>query len=69
MDFSDATAENQIKTPMWGTYNSETNTVSFNHLAGILRVNLKNLPEGYNQMTIEASSPIAGVFKADFSQG
>jgi len=51
--------------PMRGTYSD--GTVTFQHLVGILRVNLNGLPEGYNQMTIEASSPIAGEFVADFS--
>lgn len=50
--------ENSIYLPMWGTW--ENGHISFKHLAGILRVNLKNLPAGYDMLSLIASSPIAG---------
>ena len=50
--------ENSIYLPMWGTW--ENGHISFKHLAGILRVNLKNLPAGYDMLSLVASSPIAG---------
>lgn len=49
--------------PMIGSWND--GNVAFRHLAGILRVNLKDLPDGYNKMVVTASEPIAGAFTAD----
>ncbi len=67
LDFTEVENEskNPIQIPMWGTFNNSS--VAFKHLAGILRVNLSNIPVGYNQITIEASKTIAGTFNADFS--
>ena len=50
--------ENDIHLPMWGTWNN--GHISFKHLAGILRVKLANLPEGYDMLSLVASNPIAG---------
>lgn len=65
LDFTEDENKNPIQIPMWGTFNNSS--VAFKHLAGILRVNLSNIPVGYNQITIEASKTIAGTFNADFS--
>ena len=51
-------SENTINLPMWGTWNN--GHISFKHLAGILRVNLTNLPLGYDMLSVIASNPIAG---------
>ncbi|MDO4735587.1 MAG: fimbrillin family protein [Bacteroidia bacterium] len=51
--------------PMWGAWTD--GNVSFKHLAGVLRVNLNNLPVGCCAMTITASNPIAGAFTANIN--
>lgn len=60
----DATS-NASKTivPMIGSWND--GNVAFRHLAGILRVNLNDIPVGYDKMVVTASEPIAGAFTAD----
>lgn len=57
----------QCELPMWGELID--GNVSFKHLAGVLRVNLNNLPTGCNAMTITASNPIAGSFTANVEDG
>ena len=54
--------------PMWGKVTDEGN-IEFKHLAGVLKVNLVNIPAGYNQLIVEASNAIKGnFFTADTSQ-
>lgn len=48
--------------PMWGTYNN--GTVTFKHLAGVLRFELNDIPADYNTLKITADKAIAGKFKA-----
>lgn len=48
--------------PMWGTYNN--GTVTFKHLAGVLRFELNDIPADYNTLKITADKAIAGEFKA-----
>lgn len=52
--------ENSIMLPMWGTWND--GHISFKHLAGILRVDLTDLPVGYDMLSVIASNPIANTF-------
>lgn len=55
--------ENSICLPMWGTW--DNGHVTFKHMAGILRVELKNLPVDYDLLSVEASNPICGTFVVD----
>ena len=49
--------------PMWGTIANNEESISFKHLASLLRIDCSNLPSGYNKLTVTASSPISGKFK------
>ena len=51
-------AENRIILPMWGTW--DNGTISFKHLAAVLRVNLTDLPEEYDLLAIITDQPISG---------
>lgn len=51
-------AENRIILPMWGTWNN--GSISFKHLAAVLRVNLTNLPADYDLLAIITDQPISG---------
>ena len=51
-------AENRIILPMWGTWNN--GSISFKHLAAVLRVNLTDLPEEYDLLAIITDQPISG---------
>lgn len=54
----ESSLDNKICLPMWGTWTD--GHISFKHLAGILRVNLSNLPAGYDMLSLIASNPIVG---------
>ena len=56
----------ELDLPMWGTVTD--GNIAFKHLAGVLKVNLTDLPEGYTQLNVTASKPIAGHFTADVSE-
>ena len=56
-------SENTIYLPMWGKW--DNGHISFKHLAGILRVNLTNLPEGYDMLSLVASNPIVGTAEVE----
>ncbi len=51
-------AQNRIILPMWGTWNN--GSISFKHLAAVLRVNMTNLPADYNLLAIITDQPISG---------
>lgn len=46
--------------PMLGAI--ENGAIAFKHLAGVLKVNLTDIPIGYNTLTVTASNPISGQF-------
>lgn len=50
--------QNSLMIPMWGTLNN--GELYFKHLAGVLRVDVTGLPEGYDFLTIRTSNPIVG---------
>lgn len=50
--------------PMWAKFSSLDDDVSFNHLAALLKIDFKDIPEGYNSLTVRASKAIAGTFSA-----
>ena len=50
--------------PMWASASS-VESIAFKHLAGVLRVKITDMPEGYNELVVAASAPISGVFTAD----
>lgn len=52
-----------IMLPMWGTWD-EWN-ISFKHLAGVLRVNLEGVPEGYDLLSVIADKPISGTVEVE----
>lgn len=51
-------AQNRIILPMWGTWNN--GSISFKHLAAVLRVNLTDLPADYNLLAVITDQPISG---------
>lgn len=55
----------ELDVPMWGKIDG--GNISFKHLAGLLKVNLTEIPEGYNQLTVTADKPISGTFTANTS--
>lgn len=56
----------ELDVPMWGEI--EGDNISFKHLAGLLKVNLSEIPEGYNTLTVTADKPISGTFTATTSE-
>ena len=50
--------QNRIILPMWGMWNN--GSISFKHLAAVLRVNLTDLPADYNLLAIITDQPISG---------
>ena len=52
--------------PMWAATTSATN-IAFKHLAGVLRINFADMPEGYDALIVTASNPISGAFTATTS--
>lgn len=52
----------ELDLPMWATV-SEGN-ITLKHLAGVLKVNLAEVPAGYNTLTVTADKPISGTFTA-----
>ncbi len=56
-------ADGKCNLPMWAATNS-TENISFKHLAGVLRVELKNIPVGYESLIVTADKPISGTFTA-----
>jgi len=48
--------------PMWAKFSSLEGDVSFNHLAALLKIDFKDIPEGYNLLAVKASKSIAGTF-------
>lgn len=59
--------EGVLTLPMWGVVDESSN-IEFKHLAGLLKVNLNNVPEGYNELVVETDKVITGEFSADVSQ-
>lgn len=54
--------------PMWAWVYSLDDKISFKHLGAMLKIDFKDIPEGFNQMIVTADKPIAGTFSTDFSQ-
>ena len=59
----DQSTSGKCNLPMWAATNS-TENISFKHLAGVLRVELKNIPVGYKSLIVTADKPISGTFTA-----
>lgn len=51
---------NNVMLPLWGELNG--NGLYFKHLAGVLRVNMSNLPEDYEVLAVHSSNPMSGDF-------
>lgn len=49
-----------VMLPLWGELNG--NGLYFKHLAGVLRVNMSNLPEDYEVLAVHSSNPMSGDF-------
>ncbi len=60
------TTAGELDLPMWGTVTE--GEIVFKHLAGLLKVNLTEIPEGYNTLTVTADKPISGTFTATTSE-
>lgn len=54
--------------PMLGEI-ADDGTIAFKHLAGVLKVKLADIPEGYNTLTVTASNPICGSFTVTTNEG
>ena len=62
----DQTTLGELDMPLWGRING--NNITLKHLAGALKVNLIEVPEGYNTLIVTASEPISGTFTADITK-
>lgn len=51
--------------PMWASPNNES--LEFIHLSAVLKMLIKNIPEGNNTLIVEADKPIAGTFSANIN--
>lgn len=49
-----------VMLPLWGELSG--NGLYFKHLAGVLRVNMSNLPEDYEVLAVHSSNPMSGDF-------
>jgi len=54
--------------PMWGACASMDEGVSFKHLGALLKIDFKEIPAGYNKLTVTADKPLAGTFTANVNQ-
>lgn len=52
--------QNNVMLPMWGEI--DANGIYFKHLAGVLRINMSNLPEGFDYLAIHSSNDICSDF-------
>ncbi|MBQ8866759.1 MAG: hypothetical protein IJ013_03425, partial [Bacteroidaceae bacterium] len=57
------TTAGELDLPMWGTVTD--GKIAFKHLAGVLKVNLTEVPADYTTLTVTASNPISGLFTAN----
>ena len=53
--------------PMWASFSSLEENVSFKHLGALLKIDFSDIPEGYNSLIVTADKPIAGAFTVDLS--
>ena len=53
--------------PMWASFSTLEENVSFKHLGALLKIDFSDIPEGYNSLTVIADKPIAGAFTVDLS--
>ena len=52
--------KNNVLLPMWGEI--DANGIYFKHLAGVLRINMSNLPEGFDFLAVHSSNDICSDF-------
>lgn len=52
--------QNNVMLPMWGEI--DANGIYFKHLAGVLRINMSNLPEGFDFLAVHSSNDICSDF-------
>ena len=62
----DQTTSGVCNLPMWASQVT-SNSVSFKHLAGLLKAVLTGIPSDYTQLVVKASNPISGEFTATTS--
>lgn len=53
--------------PMWSSFSSLEDHISFKHLGALLKVDFADLPEGYNSLVVTTDKAISGTFTADLS--
>ena len=53
--------------PMWSSFSSLEEHISFKHLGALLKVDFADLPEGYNSLVVTTDKAISGTFTADLS--
>ena len=53
--------------PMWASTISSDN-ISFKHLSGVLKIDYKGVPVGYDRIKVTASNPISGNFYAEIDE-
>ncbi len=58
----DPTEPTKCNVPMWGELSNNGN-VSFKHLGSLLKIDFTDMPAGYDQLIVSASSPISGIFR------
>ena len=54
--------------PMWASFSSLEDNISFKHLGALLKINFADMPEGYHSLVLTTDKQISGVFTADLSQ-
>lgn len=55
-------AGNNLDAPMWASFSSWDESISFKHLCALLKVNMKGIPGEYSQLKVESKPSIAGMF-------
>lgn len=60
-------ANGKCNLPMWASFSSLDASISFKHLAALLKIDFSNIPAGYNKMVVKADKPLSGEFAADLT--
>lgn len=62
----DQTTAGKCNLPMYAAISSGK-SISFTHLAGVMRIRFSDIPTGYKTLTVTASKPMSGLFTANIA--
>lgn len=65
VQLSELLEANVFYAPMWTNIQSLADVNEFKHLCAMLKINIKGVPQDYNQLIVEADKAIAGTFTAN----